>query len=185
MTSGLFGVTLEGIVRQSHGAMQGQALANSWKAATMMVVFVGLLPLMIILLMVRMAFRVAMLLVFRSAAPTESRSLFGELFSQGILSRLGQPAEARSIYTYVVESSGRLLNVRQEGDFVDGRIYPGNTVKLRGVWRGGTLVLRSGENVTLATRLTLPGNGWRSGFFVAVVVIGLLYAGLHAAANAR
>lgn len=179
--NGLLGTSIEGVVRQAHGPSPGPPRQNPWKAATLILAGVGLLPVLLVLLVLRLAFHVAFLILFRASLARGGRSLGGDLFSAALV-RLFQPsAEPVQVYAYVIECGGGLLNARQEGDFLDGRIYAGHRVRLRGPSRGGTLLVRSGENLTLGTRLTLPRNPWTAAFFACAGLLSLLYYALVAA----
>lgn len=169
---------IAGIVRQVTGPFTEEARPDPWRRATLLIVHVGLLPGWFLLQLFRISWHFAVVVLTQkgSAFPNNPSSQSNNQFLKD-----HDPAHARPIYHYVIENGvGESVSARQEGEFVDGRILQGHRVQLDGNWRGGTLVISSGENETLNCRLSYPINPWKVGFCLALmgfcVEIGILFA---------
>lgn len=167
---------LEGIVIRTHGPQQMKAPISPAKVCFGLLLCLALAPILFFLWLFKLSFRIAFgILGFGGRG--SGRSLSDEIFMFHIAGTLFRRSEPIPVYQHVVETPGRLVSARQEGEFSDGRIFPGHRVRLNGRWRNGTLVIDSGQNLTLGTDLCLrrPAWGVLVGILLAVIILGTLF----------
>ena len=176
------GPTIEGIVHQTAGPHQEPAPLSFWKFASGLLGIMVFAPLLIMLWMFKVAFRIAFgILGFGFRGGGGGRSWYDEIFIFNIVSRLLHRDEPVHVYHHIIQAPNHLMNARQVGEFQVGRVYPGHRVRLNGKWQSGTFVIQSGRNLTLGTELRLRRDSWATFFWIlmGIAVFGfLLLAGL-------
>lgn len=153
----------EGTIVRAEGPILAPVRSGPWKFLSVLGLVLLLLPWLLGLVLLVLAFSFVLRLLFHRP-PHHGSGLFTEIFVFHILGSLFQPRRTAPVYHYVLQTPRGQLAVRQEGELATGRIFVGNHVSLHGRWHRGELVLRDGENLTLRTDLRVRGEGWRSVF---------------------
>jgi len=111
------------------------------------------------------------LLGLRGLGSGRRHSLVDEILLHRWLQEIFEPPADISVYHHTVETRGGFVTVRQEGEFVGGRVYARHQTEFRGQWRDGVLVAREGWDHTRGTALRLRQDPWP-------LVLGLLLVSL-------
>lgn len=168
------GHPLRGVVVRTEGPARMPGRVNPWKRLCGILGFVALLPIGIVVWLVTMGFKVAFGILFpRFSRHPGGRSLLDELLLHHALQRMLRPRDTTDVFFHVIDTGDRNVMVRQEGDFQDGRIMPGNRVSLEVQRRKGAWCIVRGSNDSLQVRLTYPGQGW---MVLALLLLGLVAA---------
>ena len=169
---------VEGIVVESRGPVPMSPRFNLWKAVTLLLLALALGPFFLSLWALVFSLRVTLWALGPRGLMRDPGLMEGMLIHQ-LLGCVVRARPAVPVYHHRLERpdvSRELVLVRQEGEFLDGCIMVGNTVRLFGARRGGTLLVRGGFNLTLGSRLTLRRNPWR--LAAAAVLLLLCLEGL-------
>ena len=164
-----------GTVVRLDGPIQVPARRDPWRAMTLTLLTIMLLPFLLILWCVGIAVKLA--LSFFGIRPSfGGHGLLDEIILFHGLSLIFRQPEPDAIYHYIVTTPEGQVAVRQEGELTDGRVFPGNQVRLRGRLRRGVLVLHEGINQTLGTHLTPRRSRWRYAFLIVLLLMVALIA---------
>lgn len=167
----------EGVVLQMAGPHLIEGRRDGWRAASLMLLFVLLLPIALGVWAVLFALRLVLSIVgLRSGG---GQGLFSEIIAFHLFGNAARRPDPIPVYDYVLQTGTGLQQARQEGEFAEGRIFVGNRVRLDGRLRSGVLMIDGGENLTLGTSLTRPVSPWRAVFtLLALVACGAAVAAL-------
>jgi hypothetical protein len=166
---------VEGAVVQTHGPSQMRTPRSGWTIGSALLIVAALLPIGLVFWFVAFAFGLLLALIgFGRRAG--GRGLFTEILVFQWVRVLFDRPEPTPVYHHVVRTADALVSVRQEGEFAGSRIILGHRVRLRGQRRGGTLVVRDGQDLTLDAELVRAPNVWRAVFVGLVVVVAAEYS---------
>ncbi len=162
---------VEGKVLRTYGPSQAEGRRDWWRLGSTLLLAGALFPLFLGFWAVLLAWRLALGMV--GLRMGGGRGLFGEIVAFHLVGNALRTPDPVPVYDHVVDTGAGLVQVRQEGEFQEGRIFVGNRVRLRGRRRGGAFVVVEGFNETLGTRLSFRESPWRAVF----VLLFLLLAG--------
>lgn len=162
---------IEGTVLQTYGPSQAEGRRDWWRLGATLLLIGALLPVFVGLWAVLFTWRLVLGMVGLRIGG--GRGLFGEIVAFHLVGNALRTPDPVPVYDHIVDTGAGLVQVRQEGEFQDGRIFVGNQVRLHGRRRGGALVILEGFNHTLGTSLSFRASPWRPAF----VLLFLLLAG--------
>lgn len=166
---------MAGTVSQTVGPLPMSPEPSGWKAGSLVLLVIGLGPLVILFAVIRLSLKLAFSIMGFSGRG--GRSWLDEIFLFHGSSVFFRRSEPVPVYHHVVETEMGLIGVRQEGELVDGRIFPGHRVRFRGAFRNGTYVMASGSyNETLDTELNFRVPAWRTTFLILLVFVIVEFA---------
>lgn len=165
---------VEGVVIASQGPSHIPGSRNPWKLMSALLATLAFLPLVLALWACALTVRLALAFLGLGwlGGGRDGRSLIDEIILFHLFGAAARPSEPVPVYDYIIDTGTGHRAARQEGEFVDGRIFVGNSVRLEGASRGGTLLIREGWNDTYGTRLTRPRDGWP----MVALLLGVLLA---------
>jgi hypothetical protein len=166
------GDIVEGTVVQSHGPAHMEVRADPWKWGCALLALAAFFPIIFLLWAFVLAIRLSFWVLGFGSGGRRGRSLLDELLFFHLFGTLFRRPEPVAVYHHVVEEPTGHTMARQEGEFIDGRVFVGNRVRFRGRRRGGTMIVRDGYNETLNARLTLRRTPWRA-VFIALLLIAI------------
>jgi hypothetical protein len=169
---------VHGVVVQTKGPAASPPSPNYWRRITILVAVLFLLPIVLFLWLVVSAVKTAFFVCGLSRGGRGGKSLWDELVMFHLFGAMMRPKEPIPVYHHVVQgASGRCL-VRQEGEFREGCIFVGNTVRLNCASRGSSRLVRHGYNETLSAHIAGRSNPWKTAFFVVLITAICFYAAI-------
>lgn len=171
---------IEGTVVRIDPAIRTPGRRDGWKAATCLLLALGLLPLAAVLWFFSLAVRIGLRFLGLGGRRGGS-GLLSEIFAFHLVGAAMRPGEPIATYFYVVSTDQGQVAVRQDDELADGRMFVGNRVRLAGSWRGGTFLLRDGMNQTLGSSLAARRSPWRLALPAALIVVAVEYLALLSA----
>lgn len=167
----VFGVnSVRGDVMQIQGPFPMRPRTDGWKLFGIPLLMVALGPVFCFALAMFVAAKAVFSLMNLSGSG--GRSWIDEIFMLHFIGSFFRPRETENAYHLVLETPEGLVSVRQEGELVDGRIFPGHMLDLRGRFRRGTFVMASGSvNETLGCALNFRASPWRYAAPVLVIIV--------------
>lgn len=174
-----FGASLlRGTVRRSQPPTQMDPRTDLFRLGTLGFITLILLPFVAALCGVRLA--LSFMTPCRGGGGVST--LGPALAHSAMGSLLHDAREKWTVYHYVVDTGSDLVSVRQEDEFLDGRLVEGHDVTLSGTWRNGTFFVHEGRDDTLGSRFTRRTNPWKISFLaLAILFGGFLLASLGSA----
>lgn len=165
---------IQGTIVESRGPFRVEAPPDPWKWTTAACVFTMVMPVWIAVTILKGVFRLTLAMLGIRRFGRRSGLLEHSLRSVVIRPFRAYP-QPLLVYDHVVETErGAYESVRQFGEFKQGRLFPGHRVRMWG-WRvGGALRVRTAEDETVGTRLTLRGSPWLIPSLVSATTLSLL-----------
>lgn len=162
---------LEGTVLSVSDLRHEPADFNAYRFFSILLIILALLPLVLVYI----AFRIALAIMFRMMGFRPGMSIFGHFFWIWVGRGAHGGAREMPVINAVVRTpSGEQRTLRIKGHLVRGSLQSGDRVAVNGRWDGGTLLFRSGQNLSTGSELRLRPNPWKPVFFVLLTGFILL-----------
>ena len=155
---------IEGRVVNVGTGAQEQPRFDWWRLGTVVLGVILLFPVAIPFL----AFGAALRVMGSRFAPGG-----GGMLTFRLLEVLFRDPKPIAVYVHLVQCGPDTVQVRQEGEFLTGRLFAGHEVRLAGTFRGGTLFVERGMDLNTGVALVMASRPWRAIFLVLIALLGL------------
>lgn len=157
---------IEGRVVTAGTGAQEQPRFDWWRLGSVILGVILLFPIALPFL----AFAAALQIMGSRFAP-----IGGGIVAFRLLEVLFRDPRPIAVYVHLVQCGPDTVQVRQEGEFLTGRLFAGHEVRLEGTFRGGTLFVERGVDNTTGAALVMATRPWRTIFLALLALIGLSF----------